>query len=160
MNTTPWTEYAEQQLASTGFAVLDIDIARKLRPSLWSDNRSSGALRDAGGDTGALERLTTEARANGTLYDAVVRATERTRVTDAASCIPRWVDPGEERTVRVVALSAAKLKERLGWLGIQAVTVALALEEAKPVEPSAEERAARAAKRERVRLTAGKLGIC
>jgi hypothetical protein len=154
MNDTPWTRYAEQQLASTGFAVLDIDIAKRLRPSLFDKRGSSGAIRDDG-NTAALERLIAEARANGTLYDATIRVTEKTRVVTPGSCAPRWLKPGDERIVPVVALSPTKLRERLGWLGLDAVTVAPAGEVSEPAELTPEELAQREAHRAEVRTKLG-----
>ncbi len=154
--TNCWSQYHEQQLAAAGFAIMDLTIARALRPSLWPE-RGVGAVRDDG-STAAFERLMAEARENGRLYDATIRVSDQTREQLPRTCVSRRYEVGDERVVQIVALDASRLSERLRWLGLDVVSVQpVAAAEEQP-EPSPEEVAKREAEAAARRAAMGLYG--
>jgi len=66
------TEYAEQQMAATGFAVINLNVAMRLRPSLWG-GVGTNALHDFGQTRHSAESLLAHF-AGARLYQANVES--------------------------------------------------------------------------------------
>lgn len=87
------TEYAEQQLAATGWAAINLNVAMRLRPSLWG-GLGTNALHDFGQARNSAESLM--AHFSGVrLYEAKVESIGR---------------------VKLLARSPQFLVERMTWI--------------------------------------------
>ncbi|MBK5965719.1 hypothetical protein CCR95_16930 [Thiocystis minor] len=95
---SPLKTFVEQELASHGWSVVDLAIAKKMRPFVF-DTRSWGSVRDSIVERNRHEHewMLNDARQRGILYSAKLK------------------DIG---LVPVIALSKARLTERMGWHGI------------------------------------------
>ena len=151
---SPFAQYAEQALASSGVAILDIAMARKLRPLLWPD-RGFGCVR--GGDNqAAMDALRPQAQADGTLYVVTLRpGPDESRGISLVNGVAHRRSPEDRQTVEVIALSGSRLKERLGWLGLSVESVAPWTAPEPVPEPTAEEIAAREAQQQEQRRKMG-----
>lgn len=111
----PFAVYAEEQLSTTGLCVLDVRVARFLRPGLMAVRGFSMMPEDGfpAGDE-YVHRLVRDARERGQLYSVKLK--------------------GRAGPVPLVARSKARLGERLGWLGIEVEALAVADDEPAPVE--------------------------
>ena len=94
---SPLKNFVEQEIAAHGWAIVDEQVARRMRPFLFGEHR--GSVRDNIAERNRHEHewMLGDARRRGILYSAKLK------------------DIG---LVPVIALSKARLTERMGWHGI------------------------------------------
>jgi len=149
MRESPWPIYTESQIAAAGFAVMDNTIARMLRPSLFIGGN---------GESADFNQRIERAKADGTLYSAILKTCkpgEEGRPVRDEMGITRSKQLSDRRTVPVIALSGSRLKERLGWLGLDVEAVTPWLEPEQAPEQAPEEVEAREAERRELREKMG-----